>query len=368
MDITLTDQQNKAFNLIKDFIKSPNKVFILSGYAGTGKSTIISKIFEEITDKKIGVISFTGKSVSILTNKGIPAMTIHHFCYEVKKVKEKNIEFKLLDIPVKKCDVVIVDEASMVDKEMLSDLLKFPHKLIFVGDPFQLPPIGEDPLLFQSSDFTLTEIIRQNNDSGILNLSMRIRNQEELKEETSSDYIVRELNSMPKDELVHELLNTDQILTVLNDMRVKLNNNIRKLYKRESELPEVGDKLILTKNLWYIKSEQSLVNGLVGTCKYIQPTSYPYGRLGFLPKDYENQVLLDTDLSNFYKEKFDNTPKSYRTARFDFAYAITVWKYQGSESDNIVAILPKNIKWVDKYRLYYTAITRAKKKLTILLY
>ena len=179
--ITLTDHQNHAYNEIVDFIGNDERFMVLTGYAGTGKSTVVTKIvnnYEEIREmyKLVGTDIPRSISATATTNKaadhlqqtiGIDCTTLHSAMaltldYYTKKLKIRtrnswnNLGF------------VIVDEASMVDTELMDFIYQVAEttnaKFLFVGDPTQLPPVGEDfSLAFESGFKTvaLTEIIRQ---------------------------------------------------------------------------------------------------------------------------------------------------------------------------------------------------------------
>ena len=212
----LTTQQNIVFEQIKVFLNSDASVFILRGYAGTGKTTMVKVIADYIEkNRKLIMMAPTGRAARVLATKtGHEAVTIHKAIYakahvEPKKVKDvAESEFKFV-FPINQSEnggniVAIVDEASMVcsrkiehelfmfgtDNQM-DDLLTFVRpnfggKVIFVGDPAQLPPVGESVSnalraeYFQEKglkviEAELTEVLRQKNDSVILKNAMMIR-------------------------------------------------------------------------------------------------------------------------------------------------------------------------------------------------
>lgn len=212
----LTQQQQQVFEQVKKFLSSENSVFILRGYAGTGKTTLVKTIAEYI-DQSITVMLMapTGRAAKILKQKtGFPTTTIHKAIYnpacmvskEVSDIAE--IEFKLVFPVIQGVDgkqvVAIVDEASMVSSHttkhellsfgtnnLMNDLLTFVRpsfggKVIFVGDPAQLPPVGESTSNALRKDFfiergllveeaELTEVLRQDDGSLILQNAMKIR-------------------------------------------------------------------------------------------------------------------------------------------------------------------------------------------------
>ncbi len=212
----LTQQQNKVFAKIKAFIDSDASVFILRGYAGTGKTTIIKFIADYLAPRcNVKLMAPTGRAARVLTVRtGHPACTIHKAIYEraclvstdTPDVAESEYKFVF---PIHEDDkegkvVAIVDEASMVcsrkmehelfvfgTNNLLEDLLtyvrpSFGGKIIFVGDPAQLPPVGESGSNalnaeyfkergFKVFDEELTEVLRQTDGSVILKNAMMIR-------------------------------------------------------------------------------------------------------------------------------------------------------------------------------------------------
>lgn len=212
----LTKQQNEVFKKIKAFMESDASVFILRGYAGTGKTTMVKVVTDYIAQSRnMYLMAPTGRAARVLSQKTKRmATTIHKAIYEGTCLVSKGTndiaetEFKLVfPISTSKQDgknVVIVDEASMLcsrkikhelykfgSDNLMEDLLTFIRpgfggKVIFVGDPAQLPPVGESVSnalraeYFQKQglkvmEAELTEVLRQKNDSIILKNAMMIR-------------------------------------------------------------------------------------------------------------------------------------------------------------------------------------------------
>lgn len=210
----LTNQQQLVLSKISEFMESDVPVFILRGYAGTGKTTMVKQIADYVSSKgRVMLMAPTGRAARVLAVKtGYGATTIHKAIYgkaslAIKKVDDvAESEFKLC-FPINKVEgkvVAIVDEASMLcsrtmvqelfrfgTDNLMDDLLTFVRpafggKIIFVGDPAQLPPVGELESLALDETFfgkkglkvmtgTLTEVIRQTGDSTILKNAMKIR-------------------------------------------------------------------------------------------------------------------------------------------------------------------------------------------------
>ena len=212
----LTILQNKVFEQIKAFLNSDASVFILRGYAGTGKTTMVKVIADYIKQsRQLAMMAPTGRAARVLATKtGHKAVTIHKAIYakahiEPKKVKDiAESEYKFV-FPINESEnggniVAIVDEASMVcsrkiehelfifgTDNLMEDLLTFVRpnfggKVIFVGDPAQLPPVGESVSNALRAEYfkekglkvveaELTEVLRQKGDSVILKNAMMIR-------------------------------------------------------------------------------------------------------------------------------------------------------------------------------------------------
>ncbi len=213
-NMILTKQQQKVLDSVKEFLNSNLPVFILKGYAGTGKTTMISYIIEEVTkhDKVPILMAPTGRAARVLgTKTRREANTIHRCIYELDTIETKEGSddiryiFPLKDVEdTAKDRICIVDESSMIGTRevhnelfefgsgsLLNDLLSFvaPHrggKVIFIGDPMQLPPVGDnvsnalDEQFFKNNKMgvmvaELTDVVRQNEGSAILGNAMKVR-------------------------------------------------------------------------------------------------------------------------------------------------------------------------------------------------
>lgn len=212
--MTLTRQQQQVLDSIKEFLNNDVPVFIIKGYAGTGKTTMISYIIEEVAklEKASLLMAPTGRAARVLSVKTKrEANTIHRCIYELDTIETKEDSDDIRYIfPLKDAEdaakdhICIVDESSMIGTRevhnelfefgtgsLLNDLLTFvaPHrggKVIFIGDPMQLPPVGDnvsnalDEQFFKDNNIMimvgeLTDVVRQNEDSAILGNAMKIR-------------------------------------------------------------------------------------------------------------------------------------------------------------------------------------------------
>jgi len=177
--ITLTDEQELALAAIVAWQSDTfgKNEFRLGGYAGTGKTTILKTLLDRLATKiPIAVAAFTGKAVHVLQKKGLrQAQTLHSLMYNVETLKGGACNFTLKTRLDPEPNLIIVDEASMISTELYDDLCSFNIKLLFVGDPGQLEPVGDNPNLMKDCDFTLSKIHRQAEDSPIIVFATRIR-------------------------------------------------------------------------------------------------------------------------------------------------------------------------------------------------
>jgi exodeoxyribonuclease V len=434
----LTGQQIEARSKIVEWyssIKTSNKqVFVLSGYAGVGKTFLINHIIDDLglLPHEVAYGTPTGKAASVLIQKGRDASTIHRLIYtpveeeyETKLgnevIKSHRIKFVKKD-KIASYKLIILDEVSMVDELMMKDLLSFSIPILATGDPGQLPPIqGKNPLM-DNPDYFLTEIVRQAQDDPIVQLATRVRNGEKLPYGNYGSVIILDKSTLPQSMLKNLLLKADQIICGTNSTRIYLNNEVRR-YKGidvvKDKYPIDGEKVICTVNNWelYLDLMQNynLVNGTIGSVSNIDihDRIMNIGTLSFkadfLDKEEPvNDVLFDSGvflndqytfdmhqkalvlpdnkyrLKKYFSKKGENESQDdfqnrirqlirdskesideQQINRFDYAYAISCHKAQGSEFDKVVVFDESHVfgepeKWM------YTAITRAKKKLVII--
>lgn len=254
----------------------------------------------------------------------------------------------------------------------------------------QLPPIdnNEDNHLLDNPHVFLDEIMRQAQESEIIQLTMKIRNNQSI-----DYYNGKDIKIIPYSQLTTGILKWgDQILTATNAKRQSINNQMRTLAGRNGA-PQDGDKIICLRNYWDSLSENkdALVNGSIGVLKNSYKTwrSLPnfissnikkfdilMGDL-IIPETNDTYKSIEMDYNMFLtNQKCCDWKLSYKLGKlknrygeivpkeFAYAYAITIWKAQGSEWDNIV-VLEENFPY-DKEthtRAMYTAATRAAKKL-----
>lgn len=401
----LSAEQEEALKRIHAWLKAPDDqwMFYLGGYAGTGKTYLLHHLINGL-DKQPICLCPTGKAASVLQKKlkSVAVNTIHSALYvpvspslldlmrleeqllncptetsliqmiqdEKKKLSERKITFAEKDnVKIRPHDFVIIDEASMVTSKMLDDLEKTMAKVLFVGDPGQLPPVGDcGYFATQRPDFILKEVQRQALGNPIIRLSMDIRYAKDIPDFIDSEHLIRRPKAgYELDQFAH----FDQILTGRNVIRRKLNRITRKLLKRhESHFPVIGEKLICLKNSSYAGA--MFING-------VQCVAASEAVLNQDSGDFEMDLLYEGGfvrkapiytypLEVHYRQDVIEEPWMSRNGlvEVDYAYAITVHKSQGSEWDNVV-LVDDAMNEADKNfrrRWLYTAITRAKEKLT----
>ncbi len=389
----LTTNQTKGLEIALKRYKEGFKYTVISGYAGSGKSTLVRFIIDaiDIDEKKVCYCAFTGKAAEILRKKGNKNVcTLHKLLYEhIPKPNGGFFRKKKLQLEY---SIIVVDEISMAPKTLMDLLFSHNVYVICLGDPGQLPPIdkNEDNHLLDNPHIFLDEIMRQAQESEIIQLTMKIRNNE------SIDYFNgKDVKIIPYSQLTTGVLQWgDQILTATNKKRKTINDQMRLLNGR-SGAPQDGDKIICLRNYWddLSDNEDALVNGTIGILKNsfktwreipkviksdIKKFNILMGDL-IIPETNDIYNLLEMDYNMFQTEKKCCDWKlSYKLGKlkhkygeivpkeFTYAYAITVHKAQGSEWDNIV-VLEENFPFdkEEHKRWLYTACTRASKKLVL---
>jgi exodeoxyribonuclease-5 len=363
--IELTDEQKSAVDLAIAFFTDKNNTrqeFKLGGYAGTGKTTVIRALIKalRLDDLRVSVNAFTGKACNVLNKKHVPAATLHSLMYEtIEDPTTHAIEFikrtSLNGLP----DVIIVDEASMVNQELYNDLISYGKKVLFVGDPGQLEPVGDNPRLMTTPDFVLSKIHRQSELSPIITLANGIRLGRSLPMYQKAAELTVRSKLVPTD----ELLAVDQVIVGTNKLRKEYNRTMRSAKGLPDNDLTINDKIIVLRN----NRQYAVFNGqilFVKTIKQVNSTDYWLANCeDEVGKTYYDLRLWKVPLHDkFFEPKEDKIPKD--RVWFDFGYAITCHKAQGSEWDRVLVVdtwVPPQVWDVKKWR--YTAITRAAKSL-----
>jgi len=396
----LNRMQQVGFERAKKWWSDGNEqVFKIAGYAGTGKTYLSAQIAGELADNRIAFCAYTGKAALVMQQRGMPATTIHQLIYNVDsrmvpcvddnghtRYKRKLVT-ELKDRLDPKPAIILVDEASMVDKKILKDLLSFDIPIIVIGDPFQLPPVnGDETDLLVNPDVTLEEIMRQDEGSAIVYLAEKIRKGKPLKEDESApDCIWQMPKEIIRDEYQKDMFAwADQIIAGRNSTVSKVNQQARHWLGYTGNLPVIGDKLICKRNAWDTVLEDgklptALVNGLIGYCTHIDQIEkserVPWRSEPILSTEHLLNLRPVFEEAAEFKELKYNPAALWESKQsrghmkgiiFQFAYCITCHASQGSEWDNLLLY---DDSWHDnndpmfQARWRYTGITRAAKRL-----
>lgn len=341
---------------------------------GTGKSTLVKYLIAELGLKNVVFATFTGKASLVLRQNGNEnSMTLHKLLYN----SFPNNDGTFRHVPKVELDehydLIVVDEVSMVPIEIWQLLIRHKIHIIALGDPFQLPAIGEDNGILQKPHVFLTEVMRQALESDIIKLSMEIREGKKLTPFDGKD--VKVINK--KDLSAGMLLWADQIICGKNTTRHAVNKNVRAL-KEHGEEPQVGDKVICIKNYWdrTNRTDDPLINGMIGTLSNPRLVGSHFSA-SFTPEHLDSSGIFEGLRMDYQLLKEGNptyatgqpTKRKNPLLLFEYGYAITCWKAQGSQY-NKVLFLTEKVGKMDQTaynRFLYTGVTRAIDKLVVVI-
>ena len=388
----LSTQQANAALAVREWLGLPveeNQVFYLAGYAGTGKTTIVNQLVQD-SDLAYDFMAYTGKAVSVLCKKGNPARTIHSAIYRPQKPDEGAIKDLLKQIQgsagnalvklkqdlallyrpkfvlrerevLEEFDLIVVDEVSMVGADLGRDLLSFGKKVLVLGDPGQLPPIGGAGFFTnRPPDFLLTEIHRQAEDNPIIRMATLVRQGHTLGVGAYGESkVVRKGVTDPFKEA------TSQVICGRNTTRKIINNAFIDRLWPGSELaclvPPPSAELICLRNnaaLGILNGTQWTVASSSDEGKYIDLVLYESGEDPTITKNIKAHAF-ETDLSSL-------SPWNRRLyEEFDFGYGITCHKSQGSQWPSVYIIDESWMFREDKAKWLYTALTRAEDRVVV---
>ncbi|MCM1545935.1 MAG: AAA family ATPase [Clostridiales bacterium] len=401
--LILNADQTAADRKISDwFFNGTKQFFVLSGYAGTGKTALLKHVVKEtlkLDDTfSAAFVTPTGKAATVLIKNGVAACTVHRLIYQSqiteqevevngKKIKVERLIFRRRENIDKAIKLIVLDEASMVSDDVLADVANFGVKVLLCGDNAQLPPVEGFNSFLKNPDYTLTQIVRQQQDNPIIRLSELAREGKPIPfghyGEQAFVIYGRKFAGFQRERL---LKRSDQIICGLNKTRAKINEKMRRILGFEG-LPQNGDKLICTLNNWetFIDGEArfNLVNGIIGTAvepfyDYSQHMGFTQFKPDFLDANCPEALPFDTGIfedgeyrykhgDTFAKFDGDGEPTGVFTLnRFEYGYCISCHKAQGSEFDNVIIFDESFAFKEDKNRWLYTALTRARKKLILI--
>lgn len=437
-----TTDQKKAIKKISEFVTNTNayEIFILKGFAGTGKTTLISKLIQTLSYFKIKSVSLapTGRAAKVLSSYSQEkAHTIHRKIYFQNTTPEQGIYFSL-GRNLHKNTLFLIDEASMIasytssehQRDVLNDVIEYVYsgdncKLIFIGDVGQLPPVGlaDSPAL--SADFLkqsfsldiieteLTEIVRQEEQSGILTLATQLRNfSDTIPQLYHNQTDVFTISGIDLEEELESAINNFgqeevMVITRSNKRANLFNQQIRhRILWQEDEL-NAGDVLMVGKNNYFWIDNSSdigfIANGeIIEVLKVIRREEiYGFEFADVLVRFIDYPQIPEVELKiniNAIRHEGANLPRNmmaelfytiakeeyplernkkirnklvmsnpyFQALQVKFAYAVTCHKAQGGQWDVIFIDQGYFVDdmWNQEYmRWLYTAVTRAKSKL-----
>ncbi len=443
-----TESQSNLISVLSAFIADnpAGEIMIINGYAGTGKTTLVRAMVRTFhqTGQKTVLLAPTGRAAKVLSQySGSPAFTIHKKIYRQRTGSDGLGDF-VLDRNLNKDTWFIVDEASMIGNsapeiifgsgDLLKDLLDYVHNeknchLILIGDKAQLPPVGLDisPALdpvclrrmgYRVTEITLTDVVRQSANSGILMNATEIRKL--ISEKRVEVPFIRTMDLTDVQhtggvELIEAISDSydkygmeDTIIVTRSNKRAnRFNAGIRsQILWREEEISQ-GDLLMVVKNNYYWKDRDNkldfIANGDILRIEKVKGYDELYGLrfadvLVTLP-DYDDtgleaKIILDVldfdgpslgsdklrDLYSLIMEDYPNLTNKkdkakmisenswFNALQVKFAYAVTCHKAQGGQWKSVFidqGYYTGEMLSIDYLRWMYTAFTRATEKLNL---
>ncbi|MEZ5879569.1 MAG: ATP-dependent RecD-like DNA helicase [Nitratireductor sp.] len=368
-------EQDRALTAVQQWLKAGDRpVFRLFGYAGTGKTTL-ARHFAEGVEGEVLFAAFTGKAAQVLRSKGArKASTIHSLIYRPRGEEEVEDEetgsksiaptFSLnRRSPLAEAKLIVIDECSMVDEPLGRDLLSFGTPVLVLGDPGQLPPVsGGGFFTDHEPDFLLEEIHRQARDNPIIDLAQQVR---EGRAIMYGDYGATAKVISKTEVTTDQVLAADQVLVGTNRTRRRYNERLRELKGFDGPFPQAGDKLVCLRN----DTAKGLLNGSLWTVTSAARTVKSFMNLLIRAEDegierYSAKVKV---LKSVFETPEADIPwqERRRYDDFDFGYALTVHKAQGSQWDEVILFDESRAFRDHAQRWLYTGITRASERLTI---
>ena len=367
-----TSQQDQIINDISEFVTTigNRSIFMLKGYAGTGKTTLVSALVKSLPaiGKRSVLIAPTGRAAKVLSKYSKKfASTIHRKIYWIRTNKSGNTFIKLKE-NLHTNTIFIVDEASMIseasdsgfgNRSLLQDLIKYVYegidcKLILIGDKAQLPPVNLDisPALNEEILFLnynkqviskeLTEVVRQKKDSLILENATRIRKKISVNDYSHPKFLTNsevvkintgeDLQEALECAYSNEGLNNTTILCRSNKRANQYNQQVRiKIRWQENEI-STGDKLMIVRNNYFWLDENSsagfIANGdiveVIKIKEVIERYGFRFAKAVIQMTDYGNEkeldviLLLDTLTSEKPALTYEQYKALYREVGLDY--------------------------------------------------
>ena len=421
----LSPDQRQVYESMIDWVQTPaSRLLTVGGVAGSGKSTLLGLFANEMSHLLVAYVSFTGRASSILGRKlnagGISTTaractdeerkldgywghmfyspsdpeasrpfcgTIHRLLYRpfIDSVTEELLGWEKRDELDRNYDIVVIDEASMCSFQIVEDIQKHGVRILAVGDHGQLPPVMSEGSLVSRPMLRLEKIHRQAEGSPIIQLSRVMREEGRLARELADGDRLRfgSTRDLTHPSLAAMLTKEKLDAAVLcwrNATRVHVNRTVRGHLGYAGKPPQVGEPLVALKN------HPPIFNGFRGLVT--EEATSPFKDEWWLMKtkiEFPDDGLPATD-EEVCREQF-HRPRPFASVDelekagikvhsmgaaghlYDFSYAMTIHKMQGSSVKHAVVV----VDWRQDYsnentrRLAYTAITRGSERVTILI-
>jgi exodeoxyribonuclease-5 len=398
----LTKGQSDALKMVSALIEDEsNTLGILTGYAGTGKTTLLKFIAQAYGTPII--LTPTGKAaIRVAEATDLPAQTIHRWMYKpIEDPKTGVVYFiqkvrKEIETTLGNTKLVIIDEASMLNKDIFNDILNICKEtklsVLLVGDPFQLPPIigtGEERFSALNEPckykVALTEVVRQALDNPIIHASIGVR-----KSDLAATLAV---SSLPRiqigaflDEAKRVIQSNGVVIAHKNQTRQSLNGQIRNHLGRQDGFLHIGEPLLVMYNNYMIDRFNGEVVTFNGWEEKPSFSVEVHDRFTEKSKDMsfgvasveghsvslspEEVFAVGEDMSfklvtgYFYRNKDNFTTKVKTHLNANLGYCLTCHKSQGSEWGEVIVVIEPSSRYLsyEGRRWLYTALTRAKEK------
>ena len=370
---TWSPQQAAALDAVARWYASGldrKQVYRVFGYAGTGKTTL-ARHFAEGLRGPVYYMAYTGKAAMVMRKNGCRgAMTIHATIYDVDFNPETGVrKFEIKDVDeLSDAALFCIDECSMVDAEIGKDILSFGVPVLVLGDPAQLPPVkGGGFFTDADPDVMLTEIHRQAAENPIVRLATDVREGNRLRHGQYGESRIISRTELTQD----DVMGADQVLVGMNKTRTAYNARIRSILDRAGAMPEVGDQLVCLKN----DRNKGIFNGglwrVEELLKCRRGHAYDHCiKMHVASLDFEHSTPVEIRVrKEFFEGAGNEVPwrELGGTQQFDYGYALTVHKAQGSQWGNVCLFDESSSFREHQSRHLYTGITRAAEKITVVM-
>lgn len=340
-------------------------IFRLFGYAGTGKTTLARHLAEGV--RSVCYAAFTGKAALMMQRNGCTgASTIHGLIYKVDERDDGKVEFVIdQESAAKDAGLIVIDECSMVDEELAKDLLSFRRPILVLGDPAQLPPVkGTGYFTEAAPDFMLTEIHRQAAENPIIRMATTVREGGKLKLGTYGESRVIERGTLG----AGAVAKAGQVIVGKNVTRRSFNARLRQHLGFWNDFPEPGERLVCLRN----DKPTKIFNGGLFVVKGILHARCDAAHIALevASDDFPNRPPIDVKVRReFFTGGVEDLPFAMLrgTQQFDFGYALTCHKSQGSQWPDVIIYDESGTFKEDAARWLYTAITRAQERVTVVI-